>query len=458
MANLLSMPSISVGLMGRRNQPPVNDLSFLEQLMKQSQQAAQFDAGDAYFTNPGARPAGNGVPVLENGAVGYVPPTPGAAPAQRERVSGWRLLDRVLGGQTVTEGLDAERTRLQAQADAPQQRARIEAALGAITDPRERALFLGLGGEDWQKNVAQQFAPQVIGAGGIQSVIGNGQMVGAPSVGEFGDRVRVTDPITRQTTYSEARAPSYQEETARLNATNPVTVAQDARLVDPYTGNVIAQGLSRPDIQNIPQGGEAAVFDENGNIINRVSSTQSRPQSAGEIKRADDLELAVAQDQNSVDRVTAALSLITDPDGPEGPLKAPVSIGPWQNFGAGVLNRSGNANDNSRGIAQIKTTVEALRQGILNDATGPQTEGDALRALDSILAGLNDPTVIQQGFNDYLNAKKRTMGTRQAQIDRIRGGGAQAGSVARPTSEAEFNALPSGTLFMAPDGSTRRKP
>lgn len=36
---------------------------------------------------------------------------PAPAAPRRERVSGWRVLDRVLGGQTISEGLDAERAR-----------------------------------------------------------------------------------------------------------------------------------------------------------------------------------------------------------------------------------------------------------------------------------------------------------------------------------------------------------
>lgn len=190
MANLLSMPSVSVGLMGRRNQPQGNDLSFLQQLMQQSQQAAQFDAGDAYFTNPAGRPAGNGVPVLENGAVGYAPPTPGAAPAQRERVSGWRLLDRVLGGQTVTEGLDSERTRLQAQADAPQraeiaaENERIARALGpqALLALRTNPAALG-------ESVGYGYRPQVVANGAYQSTAATGQVLDNPNEMEFGNKL-----------------------------------------------------------------------------------------------------------------------------------------------------------------------------------------------------------------------------------------------------------------------------
>ena len=48
------------------------------------------------------------------------------------------------------------------------------------------------------------------------------------------------------------------------------------------------------------------------------------------------------------------------------------------------------------------------------------------------------------------------------ELNRQRGylasGGNSAGGPARPQSRAEFDALPSGTMFIAPDGTTRRKP
>lgn len=59
------------------------------------------------------------------------------APSQpkRDRVSGWRVLDRVLGGETITGGLDAERARLEAEAMKPQRLAMQQEALSAITNP-----------------------------------------------------------------------------------------------------------------------------------------------------------------------------------------------------------------------------------------------------------------------------------------------------------------------------------
>ena len=357
-----------------------------------------------------------------------VQPAPGGAIAtpQRQRVSGWRVLDRVLGGSGAFDALDAERARLQAEAERPQMMARAQEneAIARALGP-QALLALRTNAEKLGEGLAAQYSPQVIGAGGIQSVVGQGTRVGAPSVREFGDRIATTDPLTAATTYSAPRAPTFQENTARL-AASTANVAQDGRLVDTATGRVIAEGIQRPDIQNVAPGGEALAFDAQGNIVNRVGSTQARPQSQSEIKRADELELALTSDENSIAKVRNTLSQIVDPDGPEGPLRPAINVSGLANLVGGIRNTVGASNANSLGIADIKTTVEALRQGILNDATGPQTEGDALRALNSVLAGINDPDVIAQGLNDYLRAKERTAGVRRQQLERMRGGNAPA--------------------------------
>lgn len=208
MANLLQVPSMTIGLMGRR---PQQGDAFLQRLMQMSQEAARADAGDAYFTNPQSRPQGQGVPTLQGDQVVNVPAP--QQPGQRERVSGWRVLDRVLGGETITGGLDAERARLQAEADRPVQQQRIMEVLSAIEDPRERALFLGVGGQDWQKNVAQQYAPQVVGAGASQVVAGR-PTVEQPTFSESGDTILRRTSTGVEPVYTRTD-PSITEQIAR---------------------------------------------------------------------------------------------------------------------------------------------------------------------------------------------------------------------------------------------------
>lgn len=206
MANVLVAPSAVIGLMGaqrRQNSllPFPIQADLLDEMMFQRAPNGYVEgAGGQYF----AADRSGQMPMQQQ-----APATP-----QRDRVSGWRVLDRVLGGQTISEGLDAERARLQAQAMQPQQMARIQAALGAITDPREQALFLGLGGADWQKNVAQQYAPQV-GAPGSVQFIGGRAVAGAPQQYEFGDQRRSFNPVTGQDQLVAERGPTIAEQIAR---------------------------------------------------------------------------------------------------------------------------------------------------------------------------------------------------------------------------------------------------
>src|SRR5690606_32781202 len=109
-----------LGLMGRlpRQQNPLLQLT-----------AA--DAGDDWFLNPQNRPQGAGVPVLDNGQIGFDT----TQPAQRQRVNPLNVLFRGLA-PNLSGALDTERARLQMEADAPRmamqaaENERIARALG----------------------------------------------------------------------------------------------------------------------------------------------------------------------------------------------------------------------------------------------------------------------------------------------------------------------------------------
>ena len=409
MVNSLLAPSAIIGLMGqRRNQNSL--LPFFQQQADPLDELMAARAGQGYQEVAPPTPEyqfGQYAPVGSQQAQQAAPAAP-AGPAQRGRVNPLNVLFRGLA-PNLSGALDTERARLQAEADLPQRNARIQQVLGSITDPREQALFLGLGGEDWQKNVGQQYAPQVIGAGGIQSVIGSNRMVGAPSVGEFGDRVRVTDPITKQTTYSEARAPSYQEATARINATNPVSVAQDATLVDPYSGRTIAQGVQRPDIQNVAPGGEALAFDASGNIINRVGSTQERPLSASDQKAIDEADVNVTRLTSSVNRARQIQQQIQNGD---------LNLGPLTNAISGARNAVGRSDPNSLNYDALLAWAKAARNAALAANTGVQTDQDAIRELDTILSGVKDERVVLAAIQRYIDLQGQTAEAIQRGVQR----------------------------------------
>lgn len=71
---------------------------------------------------------GIALPPVNRAPMPAAAPAP-AAPARRERVSPWRIFDRVLGGQTVSEALDSERAR---PIEEQMRRQRLEATTGLM--------------------------------------------------------------------------------------------------------------------------------------------------------------------------------------------------------------------------------------------------------------------------------------------------------------------------------------
>lgn len=171
------------------------------------------------------------------------PTTP--APRARDRVSGWRVFDRVLGGQTVTESLDAERARLQAEADRPRllaEQARL-AGLARTYGPLAE-LAVGLNPDKAGEAFASNIEGYTLGAGGVRGGI-NGPVAGAPTTTTVNDQIYQNDPLTRTSTLIATADPSFGDQTARINALNPINVAPGGQLRDPQTGELVAQGADR---------------------------------------------------------------------------------------------------------------------------------------------------------------------------------------------------------------------
>lgn len=444
MANLLSMPQMTVGLMGRR---PQQANTLLEQLMKQSQEAAAFDAGDAYFTNPGARPAGNGVPVLENGAVGYVPPTPNAAPAQRERVSGWRLLDRVLGGQTVTEGLDQERARLQAQADAPAaaaENARLAAILRTLPEPLQVAFAANKG--EAGKAVASNYEGYTLGAGGQRGGM-NGIVASAPTYSVVNDSIYANDGgVSTRTATAD---PAYSDITQRNKAEADAYLASLGVDISQQNADTSRITALRPQIANTGQGGITTLINADGTTGQQIQGTPQRPPAAIETEgRISALKTDVTPTLGRMRSLLESGDVITGyaADNRLDAARALAALG------------NDKAKKEVAATEEYRNTAARLRVGMAKSLGANPSNAD-LAILEQVTGGnINqnrESLLATIGQGEQMTA--RQMQAAEQQLQQY-GGGAQSSSVARPTSAAEYQALPPGTIFEAPDGSRRRKP
>lgn len=137
------------------------------------------------------------------------------APVARQRVNPLRVLDNFLfDGNGIGSAADQERARLDAIANAPalaDQQARL-AEIARNMGPAAELAF-ATNKEKFGENLAEQYAPQVIAEGNIQSVIGSGQQVQNFRRREFGDSI-VRDTPTGVETLA-TRGPTIAEQTAQ---------------------------------------------------------------------------------------------------------------------------------------------------------------------------------------------------------------------------------------------------
>lgn len=348
--------------------------------------------------------------LIQSGGPRVPPPAP--AQPRRERVSGWRVFDRVLGGQTVTEGLDAERARLQAEADAPRERMMME---------REAQIAQEMGGGPgwlaWRANrgelggnVARQFAPQTLAEGSAS--VTPGMVNGAPILNErravVGDRVvgmggpgqNPRELLTVQPSY-EDETRRQAAETARINALNPVLPA-NSTWAGPIGGG--RQGYIAPNVTNLAPGGEAIITDPDGNVANRVGSSTPRPipDAIRQANERDDMQ--ISDREATTGRIENVIGLIDN---------GMLNLGPADRASAWLRNSTNNSSPQSRALVEARRTVETLRNNILNDATGPQTDGDSLRALNQIIDGWGDEQVVREGLAAYVDIQRRKTETQR---------------------------------------------
>jgi hypothetical protein len=117
--------------------------------------------------------------------------------------------------------------------------------------------------------------------------------------------------------------------------------------------------------------------------------------------------------------------------------------------------------------------MEKQRNASLLLNKGVQTEGDAQRAWNELFANMNDKGVVKQRLQELQKINERAANLKQLNIDNIRRNygldpldtssyasqqPAVGGGAAKISSDADYEKLPSGSLFISPDGKTRKKP
>lgn len=169
-----------------------------------------------------------------------------------------------------------------------------------------------------------------------------------------------------------------------------------------------------------------------------------------------------------------------------------LQLGPVLNRVNATKNFFGASDEESRNYGSMMSTLEKIRNDSLRLNKGVQTEGDAQRAWNELISNANDPQLVAQRIAEIQALNQRALGFRQAMINQRRANfglepldihavtgavddqllssaatsagsarGAQPpispASVVRVNSPDDLAKLPSGAIFIGPDGVTRRK-
>lgn len=183
----------------------------------------------------------------------------------------------------------------------------------------------------------------------------------------------------------------------------------------------------------------------------------------------------LAKEQGAeVDAITTASNLSTDINSLRSQIgSGQLKLGPYTNLISEGRNALGNSDENSRNYASFRATVERIRNDSLRLNKGTQTEGDAVRAANELLANINDPHVVMQRLSELEALNRRAaaihtqkldmtrslyglgsadVSTMQSQPAAVGAQGPSGGAPVRVRTPAEAMALPPGTIFMTPDG------
>lgn len=111
-----------------------------------------------------------------------------------------------------------------------------------------------------------------------------------------------------------------------------------------------------------------------------------RPLPAG-VQGAEDEDISAVQGTQSINAQLGSIVDMID--------NGKLELGLLNNLGAQVQNMAGLSSENSINFATTKATLEKMRNQTLALQKGVQTEGDATRAWNELVANLNDPAVVK---------------------------------------------------------------
>jgi hypothetical protein len=97
-----------------------------------------------------------------------------------------------------------------------------------------------------------------------------------------------------------------------------------------------------------------------------------------------------------------------------------LKLGPVQNLVSKGRNVAGMSDPNSRNFQSFMATLERMRNDSLRLNKGVQTEGDAQRVWNELIANVNDGEAVKQRLKEIRTINQRAVSLRRMNIDQIR--------------------------------------
>lgn len=197
--------------------------------------------------------------------------------------------------------------------------------------------------------------------------------------------------------------------------------------VDPRTGTVSevwrGQAAPREQYSVVPQSEVAAlglapgVYQRNAQgQITQVGGQGGDRLSAGQQRQVETYYQDIATAENINTELGRFDAMIAG---------GQLDLNPAANAIGGIRNAVGMSSENSRNLAEFRSTLERVRNDSLRLNSGVQTEGDAQRAWNELVANLNDEAVVRRQLQRIRSINERAIRFRQQRIQTLEGSARQ---------------------------------
>lgn len=196
-----------------------------------------------------------------------------------------------------------------------------------------------------------------------------------------------------------------QSQIAKAGRPELQSVKAGERLIDPATGKVMYEGAPE---QMTPY--QRAMLGMAQQRL-KMGAPGAKPLPSTALKMQNE-ELDMIGTASNIDADLG--NIITAID------KGKLKVGPLENAVSSARNWAGVSSENSRNFATFKSSLEKLRNDSLRLNKGVQTEGDAQRAWNEILANINDEQLVKQRLEEVRQINRRAVELKKLNVDNLR--------------------------------------